>query len=143
MRQDQHAPPTVMEADRIQRAAEPENDVAPALSAGWTVIELPEQPSKFGLIGMKCLDAGSGEAVEDPELLLAKSLVQPERFVRLESDPSFRADQFPGQLCPHIGRRHHDVGAIGFRQRRKPAANRARLALSEFAERDIHITMVD
>ena len=72
---DQHAAAGVVQAHRVERAAQPQDHVAPALSTGRAVVELAEQPAELGLMGMAALDAGTGEPVEDAELLLAQPFV--------------------------------------------------------------------
>src|SRR5439155_534387 len=78
MRDDEDAPSLVMQGDRVEGAAEPEDDVAPALAAGRPVIEFAEIGAQGGLFGMQLHDPGPGQAVEDAEFLLAQALVDDE-----------------------------------------------------------------
>lgn len=72
MRDDEHARTlaAVMQTDRVEHAAQPEDHVAPALTAGRAGIEVPDARSQYGLIGKALLDAGLREAVQHSELLL-------------------------------------------------------------------------
>ena len=60
-----------MQADSVEQAAQPQNDVAPALAARRTVIELAQQAAELGLVRKLFLDASPGEAVQNTKLLLA------------------------------------------------------------------------
>jgi hypothetical protein len=54
-----------VQAHGIERAAQAQDDVAPALAAGRPVIELAEQASELRLLGVVALDAGPRQPVED------------------------------------------------------------------------------
>jgi len=59
----------------LEQAADPEQDVTPALPAGGPVVELAEQLPAPGLVGVCLTDTGPGEAVEPAEVALAQPLV--------------------------------------------------------------------
>ena len=127
---DQHAAAAVVQGDRVERAAQAQDDVAPALAAGRPVVELAEEAAELGLVGMMPLDAGAGEPVEDAELLLAQALVDDER-VALGAEPACRLDELGRALRPQIGRGQDDVRPFRGRQRGEPASERARLLFPE------------
>lgn len=135
---DKDALTTVIAGDHLGRAAQPENDVAPAFSSRWTVIELSEQAAVLGLLGELLLDPDVGEPIENAKLLLAEPFVDEERIGILR-DSRGLDDEAGGVARAQIGRRQYDVGTILWRQRPEPISKRDRLAFSELREWDIDV----
>jgi hypothetical protein len=48
-----------MQTYGIDRASESQNDVTPALPAGWAMVELTEQRAEFGLLRMQLFYSNS------------------------------------------------------------------------------------
>jgi hypothetical protein len=72
---DQHAAVGMMQADRVERAPQPKDDVGPALAAGRAMVEFAEQAALLGLIGEFLADPAGGQPVPQAELALAQALV--------------------------------------------------------------------
>ena len=69
----------VVQAHGVEHAAQPQDHVAPALAAGWPVVELAEQAPELGLLGCDAARCrAAGQPVEHAELLLAQPLVDDE-----------------------------------------------------------------
>src|SRR5882672_12021023 len=72
---DKDALTTVIARYHLGRAAQPQDDIAPALSSGWTVIELSEQAAVLSLLGELLLDSDVSQPVQNSKLFLAESFV--------------------------------------------------------------------
>ena len=93
---DQHPLATVLARDHLGGAAQAENDVAPALPAGGTVVELSQQSAEFRLVGKLLFDANGGESIKNSKLLFAKPLIH---------DQGIR-------ILAHAGGFHHQTGTV-------------------------------
>jgi hypothetical protein len=82
MSHNQHPATTMVKRNGIERTAQAQDHVAPALPTGRSVVELAEKLAELGLVGMKLLDARAGEAVEDAELLLAQAFIDDKAVAR-------------------------------------------------------------
>ena len=71
VRHDQHAATRIVQTQCIERAAQPQNHIAPAFTAGWTVIKLANLRSQLRLVREQLHDAGLGEAIQNAKLALA------------------------------------------------------------------------
>ena len=65
----------MVQADGVERAAQPQHDIAPALTAGRPVRKFADALSEFGLFRKILLDAVAGQAIQRPEFLLPQSFV--------------------------------------------------------------------
>ena len=75
MRNDDDAPLRIIAAQHFDETAQAQDDVAPALAARRTEIELADQTPLFGEFRKFVDDAALGEAVEDAEFFFAQTLV--------------------------------------------------------------------
>src|SRR5512141_3092232 len=75
MSDEKNALAAVLSRDHFRCAAQAQNHVAPALSAGWTMIEFSQEAAIFCLIGVIRFDADLGEPVENSEFLFAQPLI--------------------------------------------------------------------
>src|SRR3546814_898288 len=64
MRKDHHATSGIMKRNRVQDRPQPENHVAPALTARWPMVEFAEKLPEPGLIGKDVVYACKGKAIE-------------------------------------------------------------------------------
>src|SRR4051812_45911886 len=108
---DQNAAAAVVQGDRVERTPEAQDDVTPAFAARRAVIELAQEPTELGLVGLELLDSRAGEAVEDTELLLTQALVDDESMA-LDTDTPFSLDDLGRALRSEIRRGQNDVGAF-------------------------------
>ena len=72
---DQHPPVGIMKVYRIERRAEAQNDIRPALAARRPVVKFPEPGAMPRFFGIALANPQSGETVEHAEFSLAKALV--------------------------------------------------------------------
>src|SRR3546814_21169028 len=73
MRKDHHATSGIMKRNRVQDRPQPENHVAPALTARWPMVEFAEKLPEPGLIGKAVVYACHGKAIEYTEFLLPQA----------------------------------------------------------------------
>jgi hypothetical protein len=139
---DENALAAMFTRDHLGRAAQAENDVAPAFSSGRAVIELAEQAAGLGLVGVDVLDSDGGEPVENAKLLLAKPLVDHER-VGIFVDLGGLDDETGGMPRPQVRRSENDIGSILRRKPSEPVSKRSRLALPQFGQRYIDVADVE
>src|SRR5712675_2161886 len=138
---DENSIPAVFARDHLGGAAQSEDDVAPAFSAWWPVIELAEEASELGLFRENVLDSDGGEAVEDSKLLLAKPLVNNER-IRILAHSSGLDDESGRMTRAQIRRSEDDVRPILSRDGAEPVSEGYRLALAEVGQRHIDVADV-
>ena len=72
---DKQPPVHVMQSHGVQRTAQTEDDVTPALPARGAMIELAQMANGLGLSRIVLLDAPVGQAIEDAKFSLAQPLV--------------------------------------------------------------------
>jgi hypothetical protein len=109
----------MVQADRVDRAPQPQDHVAPALASRRAMVEFSEQLAELGLLRVALLDADARQAIEDAELLLPQPLVDEEFGVL--GEPARRLDQRGGLARPDIGRGQDDFRPLAGVHRRKPA----------------------
>ena len=133
--------PAVVQTDRGQDAAQPQDDVTPALAAGRTMIELAHPGARLRLIGKPLLDAHAREPVENAELLLAQPFIDDGAAVRLDS--ALVGDVGCGLASSQVGR-GKDCGwpAVGA-EAGEPSAKGGRLFVTEWAERNVDVALGD
>src|SRR5919107_1029474 len=73
----------VVHAERVEHAAHPQRDVAPALAARRAVVELADALAAGRLVRELLADTGTGEPVEGAEVALPEPLVEGELQVEV------------------------------------------------------------
>src|SRR5665811_1918727 len=130
---DENALAAVLTRDHLGRAAQPEDDVAPAFSSGRAVVELAEEAAELGLIGVDVLDPEGGEPVENSKLLFAEPFVDHER-VGILVESRCLDDEAGGVAGAEVGGGENDVGPIFRRKCAEPVSERNRLTLPQLGE---------
>src|SRR5256885_13671802 len=137
-----HALAGKLAAERVEEGRQPEDDVAPTLAAGRTVIELPQRLAQRGLIGKQLLDAAPGEPVESAQLSLAQPLVDHQRNsgeLRFGNEdfrgaPRAKVRRAEDRRGPHLGRLRADVpadrGGLLLPDRKSTRLNSSHLVIS-------------
>jgi len=136
VRDDQHALSAVFAGHRVEHAAQPQDDVAPALAAGRTKIELADVAALLAQRRIGAGDARHGHPVQDAELLFAEPLIRDHARRRRVHDAR---DDARGFQRPQIRRREHHRRAFGGGLRCKPVGQRTRLLLAQRRERNVHV----
>src|SRR6202022_763491 len=77
---DHHSLARVLARDHFRDGTQTKDDIAPALASRRSVVEFPEQPSELGLVRIVLSNSHRSQAVQNAELLFAKSLVDYERI---------------------------------------------------------------
>ena len=108
MRDDEHALAGVMQTDRIERAAEPKDDVAPALARRRTIVELPEPCPMIRLLGIKLLDPDPRQPIERAELFFAQALIH-DHIGFIVREPAGGEDCRAGLPRAQVGRAQYDL----------------------------------
>ena len=138
----QHSLAAVFAGYHLGRAAQPQDDVAPAFAARRPVIELAKQPAELGLVRELFSDPHGGEPVEDSELFFAESLVDDEGVGIFAHAGGFD-DETGGVSGPEVGRSKHDVRSLVIGKGAEPASEGGGLPLSELGEGNVDIADVD
>src|SRR5688572_24506671 len=141
MGDDEHALVAILQLHRVEQAAQPQDDVAPALAAGRSIIELADVGPALGLEREASGDARLRQAVEAAELLLAQALVG-DVDQRPTSEVAALDDLRRGLQRPHIRRREDDPWPLVLRLGREPASERQRLALAQLRERHVDVALL-
>src|SRR3546814_15274756 len=110
MRKEHHATSGIMKRNRVQDRPQPENHVAPALTARWPMVEFAEKLPEPGLIGKDVVYACKGKAIEYTEFLLPQALVKADGFVCRCAD--IIAEDLRCLECAQIGRGEQDFRAL-------------------------------
>src|SRR3546814_19182490 len=110
MRKDHHATSGIMKRNRVQDRPQPENHVAPALTARWPMVEFAEKLPEPGLIGKDVVYACKGKAIEYTEFLLPQALVKADGFVCRCA--AIFAEDLRGLACAQRGRGEKDFRAL-------------------------------
>src|SRR4051812_33158183 len=121
MADDQYPSPAMVEADGIERAAQAEDDVAPALARRRTVVELTEQAAELRLIRKFLLDAAPGQAVEHAEFLLAQPFID-EEVTHIHMQPAAGLDDLRGSPGAQVRRGQHHLRPLILGHFREPVA---------------------
>ena len=100
---DQHALVGILQVDRVERRAQPQDDVGPALPAGRAVVEFAHLSAMRRLARELLADTAPGEPVEDAELALAQALVEHGRLGPA-GEPTGGAYRLGGLARADVGR---------------------------------------
>jgi len=106
------------------------------------MVKLSKQLPEFSLIRMVRFDTDLGEAIENPELLLAQSLVYDER-IPVARKARGRRDDLGGDARANIWRSDDDIGCAIGRERCEPSSECFGLLSAEVGQWYVHIAHVD
>src|SRR5690348_3538971 len=123
MSYDHEAAARVVQAHGVERAPQPQDDIAPALAARRAMIELAEETTKFGLLRVQLLDARARQAIQDAELLFAQALID-DQLRRLTAPTVMLADELGGMTSARIGRAQDDLRTTVRSERAEPKTQR-------------------
>ena len=135
----------VLASQHLVETAQTQDDIAPAFAARRPEIELADMSELLGQFGELGTDAGTGEAVENAELLLAQSLVDPSLWHRVvaarrREDCQYMVGSLPGT---QVGRAQDDLRPLAGRHLGEPLAERFGLPVAERGQWDIDVSPGD
>src|SRR4051794_38861162 len=133
----------MMNAYRVDRATQSKDDVTPALSARWPIIELSEELARFRLFRMTLGDSLAGQSVKHAELFLPKPFVGDEFGIVGKRKTARLPDQLAGLLRPAERRAYDNVRPKRLRLRLEPSPERHGLLPPEVAQRHVDIAHID
>jgi hypothetical protein len=130
----------MVQGDGVEGAPQAQNDITPALTTRWAMVELPQEAPELRLLGVELFDPCAGEPIQDPELLLPQPFVNNEG-VLLGANATFRLDQLGRVPGPQVRGCEDDIGPLRGREAGEPASEDTRLLLTEGAQGDVDVTI--
>jgi hypothetical protein len=131
-----------MKVDRVHRRTQAEDDVRPALAAGWPVVEFAKPGAMRSFLWIFLADAERGQAVEHPEFPFAEPFID-HRSRSSAGEPARFADRPRGLARAQVGRGEDHLRLLGIGKVGEPAPGSGGLLVTELGQRHVHVAHVD